>query len=124
MRISLADRESELMDVLWDKGPSTVSEVQAQVSDQLAYTTVLTILRKLEAKGYVGHTGDGRAHRYHALIERTAAQEGALKALAARLFKGSSEALLMHLVEREKLSARQVQRIEALLQNTAKKEKT
>jgi BlaI family transcriptional regulator, penicillinase repressor len=124
MAISLADREAELMAVLWDKGPSTVTEVQALVSDELAYTTVLTILRKLEAKGYVGHTGEGRAHRYHPLIEREAAQEGALKALVARLFKGSSDALLMHLVSREKLSAKQVQRIEAQLQRTSRKEKT
>jgi predicted transcriptional regulator len=123
MRISLADREAELMDVLWDHGPSTVAEVQAQVSDELAYTTVLTILRKLEAKGYVGHTGEGRAHRYHALIERAAAQEGALKALVTRLFKGSSDALLLHLVSREKLSARQVQRIEEKLRKASRKEK-
>ncbi len=123
MRISLADREAELMDVLWDRGPSTVSEVQAEVSDELAYTTVLTILRKLEAKGYVGHTGEGRAHRYHPLIERAAAQEGALKALVARLFKGSSDALLLHLVSREKLSAKQVQRIEEQLRKASRKEK-
>lgn len=123
MRISLAEREAELMDVLWDRGPSTVSEVQAEVRDELAYTTVLTILRKLEAKGYVGHTGEGRAFRYHALIERAAAQEGALKALVSRLFKGSSDALLMHLVSHEKLSAKQVQRIEEQLRKAARKEK-
>lgn len=115
MRISLADREAQLMEVLWDHGPSTVSEVQAHLQDELAYTTVLTMLRKLEAKGYVGHAEEGRAHRYHALIERTAAQQGALEALVSRLFKGSSDALLMHLVAREKLDAEQVRRIEAQL---------
>lgn len=123
MRISLADREAELMDILWDKGPSTVSEVQVHIRDPLAYTTVLTTLRKLEAKGYVTHTGEGRAHRFRALIDRSAAQEGALKALVTRLFKGSSDALLLHLVSREKLSAKQVQRIEAQLQKASRKEK-
>lgn len=123
MGISLADREAELMDVLWDRGPSTVTEVQQQVSDELAYTTVLTVLRKLEAKGYVGHTGEGRAHRYHALIERTAARDGALNALVSRLFKGSSDALLLHLVSREKLTVKQVQRIEAQLRKASRKEK-
>src|SRR5687768_9297159 len=105
MRISLADREAQLMGVLWDHGPSTVSEVQTHLSDELAYTTVLTMLRKLEAKGYVGHEEEGRAHRYRALVERSDAQKGALETLVSRLFKGSSEALLMHLVSREKLSA-------------------
>ena len=123
MKISLADREAELMDVLWDNGPSTVNEVQSLVGDELAYTTVLTMLRKLEAKGYVGHEEEGRAHRYHALIEREAAQEGALKALVSRLFKGSSDALLLHLVSREKLSAKQVQRIEEQLRKASRKEK-
>ena len=123
MRISLADREAELMGVLWDQGPSTVSEVQAHLTDQLAYTTVLTMLRKLEAKRYVGHEEEGRAHRYHALIEREAAQDGALKALVSRLFKGSSDALLLHLVAREKLSAKQVQRIEEQLRKVSGKEK-
>jgi len=118
-RIALAEREAQLMDVLWDHGPSTVNEVQSRLPDELAYTTVLTMLRKLEAKGYVGHEEEGRAHRYHALVERTAAQEGAISSLISRLFKGSSNALLMHLVEREKLSASQVQRIEEQLRKAA-----
>lgn len=123
MRIALADREAQLMEVLWDHGPSTVNEVQAHLADELAYTTVLTMLRKLEAKGYVGHAEEGRAHRYHALIQRTAAQQGALEALVSRLFKGSQEALLMHLVSREKLSAAQVRRIEEHLRKHQKEDK-
>jgi BlaI family penicillinase repressor len=123
MKISLADREAQLMHALWDHGPSTVNEVQARLADELAYTTVLTMLRKLEAKGYVGHEEEGRAHRYHALIERSAAQEGALRALVSRLFKGSSDALLLHLVSREKLSVKQVQRIEEQLRTASRKEK-
>ncbi|HUG72349.1 MAG TPA: BlaI/MecI/CopY family transcriptional regulator [Steroidobacteraceae bacterium] len=124
MRISLAEREAQLMEVLWDRGPSLVNEVQAALRDELAYTTVLTMLRKLEAKGYVGHAEEGRAHRYHALIDRGAAREGAISSLVSRLFKGSSEALLLHLVEREKLSQRQVQRIEEQLRKVSGKEKS
>ncbi len=51
MNISLTDREADVMQVLWDHGPSVVSEVRDKLTDQLAYTTVLTILRTLEAKG-------------------------------------------------------------------------
>lgn len=115
MKITLGERESQLMEALWDSGPSTVAEVQEQLRDTLAYTTVLTMLRKLEAKGYIGHSEDGRAHRYHALIERTAAQQGALDTVIARLFKGSADALLLHLVSREKISAKQVEKIEERL---------
>lgn len=115
MQISLAEREAQLMELLWDHGPSTVTDVQARLNHELAYTTVLSHLRALEAKGYVGHTGEGRAHRYHALIERADAQAGAIEALVSKLFKGSSDALLLHLVSSDKLSAKQVQRIEARL---------
>jgi len=121
MQIDLTEREAELMEVLWQYGPSTVNEVLARVVDELAYTTVLSHLRMLETKGYVGHTGEGRAHRYHALIERVDAQKGALNALLARLFKGSSDALLVHLVENEKLSPKQVQRIQERLRKGTRK---
>jgi predicted transcriptional regulator len=121
MQIDLTEREAELMEVLWNRGPSTVTEVQSQVADALAYTTVLSHLRALESKGYLGHTGEGRAHRYHALIERVDAQKGALQALLSRLFKGSPDALLVHLVENEKLSPQQVQRIKDRLRKGTRK---
>jgi predicted transcriptional regulator len=124
MQIILAEREAQLMEVLWDHGPSNVTDVQARLVDELAYTTVLSHLRTLEAKGYVGHSEEGRAHRYHALIERADAQKGALEALLSKLFKGSSDALLLHLVSNDKLSARQVQRIEERLGKKSGKRRT
>jgi BlaI family penicillinase repressor len=124
MQIDLAEREAELMAVLWDRGPSTVNEVLAHLTDELAYTTVLSHLRLLESKGYVGHSEEGRAHRYHALIERADARKGAVDALVSRLFQGSSDALLLHLVENEKLSAKQVERIEARLRKAGRKQRT
>jgi predicted transcriptional regulator len=123
VRIVLAERESELMQVLWENGPSTVSEVREKLRDTLAYTTVLTVLRKLEVKGYVGHEEDGRAHRYCALIARDAARRSALRDLAKRLFKGSPELLLTHLVEEQNLTEAQVKRIRALLDKPSRKDK-
>ena len=55
MDIQFTDREIDVMEVLWERGPSLVSEVRAALKDDLAYTTVLTILRTLEGKRYVGH---------------------------------------------------------------------
>ena len=115
MEIILADREAELMEVLWDYGPSTVAEVKERVTDELAYTTVLTILRTLESKGYVTHDPEGKAHRYSALIERDAARRSALQAMAGKFFKGSTAGLLTHLVAEEKLKPADVKRLRALL---------
>ena len=124
MEIVLADREAELMEVLWDHGPSTVAEVKDRVPDDLAYTTVLTILRTLETKGYVTHDAEGKAHRYSALIERDAARRSALQAMAEKFFKGSTAVLLTHLVADEKLKPEDVKRLRALLAKRGKKVKS
>jgi BlaI family transcriptional regulator, penicillinase repressor len=122
MDVSLTDREAEFMRILWRSGPSTVSEVLAQLDDKPAYTTVLTILRNLEAKAYVGHIEEGRAHRYQALIDSNEARTSALRALAHKLFDGSAELLLTHLVSDKRLNATQIRRIRRLLEEKPKRE--
>jgi predicted transcriptional regulator len=115
MDIVLADREAEIMEVLWDFGPSTVAEVQERVSDELAYTTVLTILRNLEGKGYVSRENEGKAHRYAAAVARDAARRSALLAMAEKFFKGSTTGLLAHFVAEEKLGPEDLKRMRTLL---------
>ena len=121
MDIVLADREAEIMEVLWDSGPSTVAEVKERVADELAYTTVLTILRNLEAKGYVTHDPEGKAHRYSPLVARDAAQRSALRAMADKFFKGSTAMVLTHLVADEKLKPDDVKRLRTLLAKRSRK---
>jgi predicted transcriptional regulator len=123
MHIVLADREADLMEILWENGASTVAEVREKLRVELAYTTVLTILRNLEGKGYVGHEEEGRAHRYRALVPRDAAQRSALSDLSAKLFQGSTDLLLTHLVTDQKLTDEQVRRIRRLLNQRAKRDK-
>lgn len=122
MHIVLADREAELMEVLWHHGPSTVTEVRIRLRDPLAYTTVLTVLRNLEAKRYVGHSEEGRAHRFRALVAREAARRSALRDLSAKLFNGSAALLLTHLVSDQQLSNDDIRRIRKLLREQAKKD--
>ena len=122
--IVLGDREAELMEVLWEHGPSTVTEVLEHLSDDLAYTTVLTFLRKLEAKGYVWHEEEGKAHRYAALIERRDAQRSAVRHLAGKLFKGSPHMLLTHMVADGKLTDDEVREIRKLLAQHRKSSKS
>lgn len=124
MDIVLADREAEIMEVLWDFGPSTVAEVKQRVTDDLAYTTVLTILRTLETKGYVTHDPEGKAHRYSALIERDAARRSALRALAGKFFKGSTAGLLTHFVADEQLKPADVRRLRELLARRGRRAKS
>jgi len=115
MDIALTDREADVMRVLWDHGPSSVAEVREALTDRLAYTTVLTILRVLEGKGYVNHDQEGKGYRYFAAVLEQAAQQSAVRHLTAKLFKGSSDLLFTHLVSAEKLTPVQIRRIRKLL---------
>src|SRR3954471_23146808 len=121
--IYLTDREADVMRVLWDHGPSVVNEVKERLEDELAYTTVLTILRTLEQKGYVKHEEEGRVHRYFAAVKEDAARKSALRHLTGKLFKGSAELLFTHLVADRKLSKDQIERMRALLAGEAGKDK-
>jgi predicted transcriptional regulator len=121
--IYLTDREADVMQVLWDHGPSVVNEVKDRLNDELAYTTVLTILRTLEQKGYVRHEEEGRVHRYAATVLETAARKSALQHLTGKLFKGNAELLFTHLVSDQKLSSEQIQRMRDLLGELPAKKK-
>ena len=121
MDIQFTDREVDVMDVLWERGPSLVGDVRDALKDDLAYTTVLTILRTLEGKGYVGHTQEGRGHRYFAAVKQQAAQQSALRHLTSKLFNGSAELLFTHLVSDRKLSAKQIRAMRALLEDRSRK---
>jgi predicted transcriptional regulator len=123
MQMVLTDREAEIMDVLWEHGPSTVAEVRARLSDKAAYTTVLTILRILETKGFISHAEEGRAHRYSAQVGREAARRSALQALSKKFFNGSAALLLTHLVSDQKLTREEVRRVRALLARQTPKDK-
>jgi predicted transcriptional regulator len=92
-----------------------VAEVRDALPDPLAYTTVLTVLRNLEAKGLVRHEGEGKAYRYYANVARAAARRSALARLVDRLFHGSPEALVAQLVEDRTLDASQLERLSRAL---------
>ena len=113
--VVFTDRELDIMGVLWEHGPSTVADVRERIRDDLAYTTVLTLLRTLEEKGHVRHEAEGRAYRYHARVERGEARVSAVDRITRKLFSGSTETLLTHLVSDQALSDDQLQRIRDLL---------
>lgn len=119
---SLGERELDVMTALWASGSGTVTEVRDALDTPLAYTTVLTILRNLEAKGYVRHEEEGRAHRYFPRVKQKAAQRNALRRLVDTLFTGSPEALLAHLVDEHDLTADDLRRMARKLGNRSVKE--
>lgn len=115
MDASFTEREVDVMSVLWETGSGTVSEVQQRLDDPLAYTTVLTVLRTLQDKGYVRHEIEGKAHRYFPLVARDEAGRSAIRRVVGKIFSGSPELLLTQLVSDRDLSDEELRRMRDLL---------
>lgn len=109
--IGLGDRELDVMAVLWSAGSGTVTEVKEDLSAPLAYTTVLTILRNLEAKGVIGHAVEGKSHRFVPLLKEQDARRTAVSRVMEKFFSGSAEELVLHLVRDRALSRKDLKKI-------------
>jgi BlaI family penicillinase repressor len=108
---TLTPLELEIMQVLWENGASTVTEVIPKLKAVLAYTTVQTMLMVLLRKGKVKRTQEGRAFRYRPVVSRERASGNAVEDLVRRMFGGSAEALLMAMVDTRQISAKELERL-------------
>ena len=115
MSPEFGERELDVMGILWETGSATVAEVRDRLPADLAYTTVLTILRNLEAKGFVRHEGEGKAHRYFPRVARKTAGKSAVSRLIDKMFGGDASMLVSHLVSDHPLSADELRKLHAAL---------
>jgi predicted transcriptional regulator len=113
----LGDLELQIMNVLWEKGPSTVRDVleALPVQPKPAYTTVLTMMRLMHDKGYLDRWQQGRAHVYQAKLREGPTKQSLLRQLVGTAFRGSAEAALVGLLEAESLSEKELARIKKLI---------
>ena len=122
--LHLTQRELDIMSVLWDRGEATVTEVRDRINPDLAYTSISSMIRTLEIKGYVAHRrGEGKTHVYFSRIEREAAGESALGRVLDKIYGGSPIKLLAHLVEQHRLSDKELARMRDLLKRAPKRHK-
>jgi len=123
MRISknkvhrLGDLQLNILKVLWERGEATVADVHAALSGErdLAYTTMATMLRKMEARGLVRHRLDGRSFVYHAVVAADAVTRGMADHLLDRLFEGSLSDLVGHLLTNREVSREELSKLERLI---------
>ena len=115
--LNLTEGELPLMQVLWEKKRATVGDVAASLASDppLAYSTVLTTLRILEAKGYVRHTKEGRAFVYEPVVVQEEASRKALDYIVNRFFGGSCELLVMNLLKEEAIGRAELRRIKEMI---------
>jgi predicted transcriptional regulator len=117
--------ELQIMETLWTKGPSSIRElVEAFPEDQrLAYTTVQTVVYRLEAKKVVRRTSKlSNAHVFEALVSRDSAQRRIIDELVA-LFGGKRLPIVTHLIESGKLTPDELREARAAFRKAAKREK-
>ncbi len=120
--IRLGDLQLRIMRVLWDTDAATVSEVQRRLGrPPLAYTTVATMLRKLEERGLVEHTEEGRKFLYRARVSMPEVTRSMTGDLVDRLFDGSLTDAVSHLLDSRGVSADELDRLERMIQQRKSK---
>jgi BlaI family transcriptional regulator, penicillinase repressor len=115
---TLTEAELRIMNVLWQRGAATVQQILDDLPNRppLAYNSVLTTVRILERKGYLGHVKDGRAHVYEPLIGRQDATRSEIRHLVSRFFRNSHEALVLNILEDDEIADEELERLRKMLE--------
>jgi predicted transcriptional regulator len=113
----LGDLQLRIMQVLWSRGEATVADVHKDLAGEreLAYTTVATMLRKMEARGLVEHRLEARSFIYRPLVAEDAVSRGMADHLLDRLFEGSLAEMVQHLLSTRDVSREELSKIEQLI---------
>ena len=116
---ALTDAEARVMAVLWQMQAATVGDVVAALTKKrmVSYSTVQTILRILEAKGYVTHDKVARAFLYRPLVDERQARRRALRHLVSRLFNGSPSLLVLNVLDDEEIDPAELKHLKKLIQD-------
>jgi BlaI family transcriptional regulator, penicillinase repressor len=116
---TLTDAEARVMAVLWESHTASVADVVRALSKRRAvsYSTVQTILRILETKGYVTHDKVARAFIYRPLVDEHQARRRALRHLVSRLFKGSPSLLVLNVLEDERIDPDELRQLKKLIED-------
>src|SRR5882762_6987943 len=115
-KLHLTQRELDIMSVLWELGEATATEVRDKIDPDLSYTSISSMIRTLELKGYVSHRrGEGKTHVYFPVIDAETAGESALKRVLDKIYGGSPIKLLAHLVDQKRLSEKELARMREIL---------
>lgn len=121
----LAALQLAIMRVLWERGEATVADVRAALHDErpLAYTTVATMLTKMERKGQVSHRVEGRAHFYRSEIDQRQVSRSMVTDLAERLFAGDVTQMVSHLLDGCEMDADELARLKKLIRAKEREER-
>ena len=118
----LGELQRAVMDVVWERGEASVHDVRDAVSTQkeLAYTTILTTLQKLEKAGWLTHRNVGRSYVYLPARSREQAGAGSVRRFLAQVFEGDAVAMFQHLIREGDLSADDLHEVREMIDRKRK----
>jgi predicted transcriptional regulator len=113
----LGDLQLKIMKVLWDRSEATVADVHAALAHEtdLAYTTIATMLRKMEARGLVKHRSEGRSFVYTPAVAAATVSRSMVDHVIDRVFEGSLAAMVSHLLTTREVSRDELGTLERLI---------
>jgi len=112
----LTAKEEEVMQILWDLNKALVRDIMNLLSKpEQPYTTVASIVRALEKKGFVSHKPYGKTHEYYPLISKADYRRRKFRRLVAQYFDNSIESVVSFLVKEEKISPEEIEEISKLI---------
>ena len=115
--LTLTDQELEIMKVIWERDRATVRDVYESLLERrkIAYTTVMTMMNILEQKKYLRKSAEDRAYIYRPAKPKKQVIKSMVREFVDRVFNGSSEPLLVHLIEDRKLSSKELDEITRMI---------
>jgi BlaI family penicillinase repressor len=114
----LTNAEHRIMEVIWARGSATVAEVVEALEGKDAYTTILTLIRILKAKGYLSCRKEGRAHVFTPAVDRDTVARKAAHQLLSKFFGGSPSELVLSFLRDEELTPEELDQIKERIQNS------
>ncbi len=121
----LGDLQLRILKVLWERGSASVSQVHEALGNEtpLAYTTVATMLNKMESRGLVHHRAENRRFIFYATVEAEEVARNMVDHILDRIFEGSLADMVSHLLSTRKVSRDELERLEQLIAGKAKQKK-
>ena len=116
--ITLTNAEHRIMEIIWARGSATVAEVVEGLKGKDAYTTILTLMRILKAKGYLSTRKEGRAFVFVPKVDRDTVARNAVRQLLSKFFAGSPSELVLAFLREEEITAKDLDRIKQKIMET------
>lgn len=116
-KFRLGDLQLRILRIIWQMGSATIGEVHSTLGPtRFAYTTIATMLRKMENKGLVAHRVENRRYIYYALVTESQVVRSATSDFVERLFQGSLAAAVCHLLENYEVTPEELEELERLIE--------